>query len=100
MKLIKSVLPLKNKLDATVFASPKYKAYAQRIYNDCKHSPHIKDAFKALRYTIWYELTTTERNQVISHSKLPCVGGYYDYYDLDALLCKALPTVYLIKLVS
>jgi len=102
MKLTNSVLPLKNMLDCTVFMLPKYKQVAQRIYNECVLNPHIKDALKALRYSIWHGLSIRQRDEVISKSGLPCVGGYYDYNDshLDALLRKVLPDTYLIKVVA
>jgi hypothetical protein len=102
MKLANSVLPLKNMLDCTVFMLPKYKEVAQRIYNTTKNNNNIKDSFKVLRYAIWNGLTTTQKNDVISHSNLKFVGGYYDYNDdnLDTLLRKVLPINYLAKMVS
>ena len=102
MLLTKSVLPLKNMLDCTVFMLPKYKEVAQRIYADSVRNKHIKDAFVSLRYAIWNGLNKVQKDKVIALSGVPCVGGYYDYNDshLDALLRKALPTTYLIKLVA
>jgi hypothetical protein len=102
MKLANSVLPLKNMLDCTVFMLPKYKEVAQRIYNTTKNNNNINDSFKVLRYAIWNGLTTTQKNDVISHSNLKFIGGYYDYNDdnLDALLRKVLPINYLAKMVS
>lgn len=102
MKLLNSVQPLLNMLDDTTFAQINIKQGMQMSYRDIVANPKIKDSYKALRYRIWQSLTPLQRDQVISHSDLPFIGGYYDYNDnnLDALLRKALPTTKLIVMLT
>lgn len=102
MKLSNSVTPLKNILDATIFAQDEFQSAARSIYINSKENVNIKDAFVTLRYAIWNGLTKAQKDKAISHSIAEKVGGYYDYNDnhLDALLRKVLPTTYLIKIVA
>ena len=102
MKLTNSVLPLLNTLDATVFAQKGFQDSVKALYADLKANDLVKDALKAVRWNIWYALSHDQRQAIISHSNLPCIGGYYDYDDanLDALLRKALPLTKLIKMVA
>ena len=102
MKLFNSVLPLKNILDATIFAQAEFQSAAKDIYNSSKANVKVKDAFVSLRYAIWNGLTKVQKDKAIGHSISEKVGGYYDYNDnhLDALLRKVLPTTYLIKIVA
>ena len=102
MKLFNSITPLKNILDATVFAQDAFQSVACRIYKNSKENVNIKDAFVSLRYAIWYGLTKEQQDEAISHSLSEKIGGYYDYNGshLDTLLYKVLPTTYLIKIVA
>ena len=99
MKLTNSVLPLKNMLDATVYATKGFQSSAKKSYAELKANPNIDDAFKAIRFSIWYALNTTQRDTIINHSNIPCVGGYNDSH-LDALLRKVIPTTTIIKIVA
>jgi hypothetical protein len=102
MKLANSIVPLKNKLQTTIFMLPKFQETAQRIYKDSLRNPRVKDAYKALRYAIWYGLDITARDEIIACSVEQNAGGCYDYSDahLDTLLNKVMPTTYLIKMVA
>ena len=102
MKLFLSVLPLKNMLDATLFAQAEFQSAARDIYNHNKADNKIKCAYTALRYSIWNGLSKEQKDKIISYSNIEKIGGYYQYndYHLDTLLRKVLPTTYLIKLVS
>ncbi len=102
MKLLNSVTPLKNILDATIFAQDEFQNAARSIYINSKENNNIKDAFVALRYAIWNGLTRAQKDKAISYSIEEKVGGYYDYNDnhLDALLRKVLTTTYLTKIVA
>jgi hypothetical protein len=101
MKLYNSIVPLKNMLDCTVFEDPRFQSSAKNAFLTAKRDSNIEDAFKSLRYKIWYALSREQRDQVIAASGVPCVGGYYDYNDnhLDTLLNKVLSDIYLTKIV-
>lgn len=102
MKLQQSVLPLRNMLNATIFSQKEFQSSAKDIFKKYRESENIKCPYTALRYAIWHGLSQQQKDKVINHSDIECIGGYYQYNDthLDALLRKVLPTTHLVKIIA